>query len=235
MLSSVANAAATAKRWGLNALAARNSELSSAHDSPNLNEPMGRGRPLPPPGMPLPPPDKKTKTAPIPVPKRKILPPHLPPPGMPPRESTQEPSNIVKRQMAPPPLPMRRSDSPIDDGSDGIFVVAAPESEPTTPLSESRPNYMHPWVDDVEDEELGTGSTIEAATRRATDSPPKSSYSRDTSGSSSPALPRRRHGKSMSSSPEEDDTQLPTWMAAQEEEARAKSMWVDEDSGNIHQ
>jgi hypothetical protein len=240
MLTTVANAAASAKRWGLNALAARNAEPLSTPDSiPNVNEPMGRGRPLPPPGIPLPLPNKKTKTAPIPVPKRKVLSPHLPPPGIPPRYSNQKQPKAEKRPMPPPPLPKRRNDLQLDDVSDGIFVVAAPESEPTTPLSESKPNYMQPWVDDVDDEDLATESKVDERTGSAAPleptHPPEAFSSQDVIDPSPPSLPRRRYSKSMSSSPEEDNKKLPTWLAAQEEEARAKSMWVDEDSGNVHQ
>jgi hypothetical protein len=35
----------------------------------------------------------------------------------------------------------------------------------------------------------------------------------------------------LSSSPEEDGPRLPSWVAAQVEEARAKSSFVDEDAG----
>ena len=128
-LAAVTNAAASAKRWGLNALQRHNDAAAAKNtlatsDSPlNLDQPMGRGRPLPPPGTPLPMPDKRTKTAPISVAKRKPL----PPPSFPKLE--------LGEQGTPPPLPVRQhmAESSQDDG-DNVLVVAAPaDSEPTTP------------------------------------------------------------------------------------------------------
>ena len=47
-----------------------------------------------------------------------------------------------------------------------------------------------------------------------------------------PRLPKRRAvNRVLSSSPDEDGPRLPTWQAAQEEEARAKSSFIDEDMG----
>jgi len=217
-LAAVTNAAATAKKWGWNAIQRHGDQkpdvFSEATDSQPLV--MGRGQPLPPPGTPLPPPNRKTKTAPIPVPKRKPI----PPPALPQRrkDSVEESKTVHSQHHAlpPPPLPKRRDDVPDDSTDDGIFVVAAPagDSEPSTPMSEEHaPTYMPPWVDDVEDE----------------DEAPKAQSLRD---SNPPRLPMRRppHRK-LSHSPEEDGPKLPSWMAAQEEEARAKSTFVDEDMG----
>ena len=180
---------------------------------------MGRGQPLPPPGTPLPHPDKKTKTAPIPVPKRKPL----PSPSVSQSQfdsveiSNGNESKDNKRQQAPPPsLPKRRSRESHETGSndDGLLVVAAPpnDSEPSTPMGDHTPEYLPPWVDDAE--ELG----------RVKEQPPANSHS--------PRLPKRRPvSRVLSSSPDEDGPGLPTWQAAQEEEARAKSGFIDEDMG----
>jgi hypothetical protein len=187
-LTTVANAAATARRWGLNALQRntdQNRDVSLDRDGNNISQPMGRGRPLPPPGIPLPPPDRKKPTAPIPVPKRKpISPPVLP--QRPARPSSYESSPISDPQLpvadrsnrdvrdsstadpllsltgniskkvkpaGPPPLPRRHDNqSSATANDDGLFVVAAPpDSEPATPLSESKVTYLPPWVDDEED------------------------------------------------------------------------------------
>jgi hypothetical protein len=174
ILSTVANAAATARRWGINALQ-RNGDHSKSgsidsHDTtPHLNQPMGRGRPLPPPGVPLPHPDRKTPTAPIPVPKRRPLAPPVLPKRPQPEESKESSAENGEKS---PPLPKRRPTQNHNGASrdehivsrgygnenvndDGIFVVAAPpDSEPTTPLGDARQTYMQPWVDDEpEDEE----------------------------------------------------------------------------------
>lgn len=173
---------------------------------------MGRGQPLPPPGTPLPPPNRKTKTAPIPVPKRKPIPP--------PTISEKDKNNGAQQQrhaVPPPPLPKRRSreGAANQHTDDGLFVVAAPrgDSEPTTPMSEHAPSYMPPWVDDVEEHE-----NIQRSPTSNISEPPR--------------LPKRRlPHRVLSSSPVEDGPELPSWIAAQEEEARAKSTFVDEDTG----
>jgi len=172
MLTTVANAAATARRWGINALQRNGDHTKSgstdSHDAtPHLNQPMGRGRPLPPPGVPLPHPDRKTPTAPIPVPKRKPLAPPVLPKRRPLEESKDSSAEIKEK----PPLPERRPTQNLNGASrdedirsrgygdenvndDGIFVVAAPpDSEPTTPLTDTRQTYLPPWVDDEPEEE----------------------------------------------------------------------------------
>jgi hypothetical protein len=192
---------------------------------------MGRGQPLPPPGTPLPPPGRKTKTAPIPVPKRKPIPQTLPPPNLPqrPKLSESEPngSSIHRYPVPPPPLPKRRDESrrSTESADDGLLVVEAPanDSEPTTPMSELAPSYMPPWVEDADEAEETTPDRAQPR------SLPPSVVAMDLEP---PRLPKRRPPhRVLSSSPEEDGHKLPSWVAAQEEEARAKSTFVDEDAG----
>jgi len=107
-------------------------------------------------------------------------------------------------------LPKRRSrEDSIEHTDDGVLVVAAPtsDSEPTTPSSEHAPSYLPPWVDDYE--EPGEPQ------------PQPAELSHEL-----PRLPKRRPHRVLSSS-EEDGMKLPSWMAAQEEEARVKSTYVD--------
>ena len=157
-LNVVANAAASAKRWGINAFQRRaNDETAASHDhgsenasSLDLSQPMGRGHPLPPPGTPLPMPERKTPTAPIPVPKRKPI----PPPAIEHHSEHAKQAN-ERHPVPPPPLPKRRHNQEEQDGNENnMLVVAAPaDSEPTTPLSASHnPSYTAPWVEDVEDQ-----------------------------------------------------------------------------------
>lgn len=203
-LAAVSNAAATAKKWGWNALQ-RHSEQKlegAAEDSPPRPRIMGRGQPLPPPGVPLPRPAKSS--SPIAVPKRKPI----PPPSLP-LEVTQDMSNshesASQPQDIPPPLPKRRGREEVvreEVADDGLLVVAAPsvDSEPTTPMSEHTPTYLPPWVDDVTDEPEAeadlTSSIIE-------DSPKSKQIP--------PELPKRRPiHRPMSTSPEEDGDSLPT-------------------------
>ncbi|KAH8802854.1 hypothetical protein F5884DRAFT_903478 [Xylogone sp. PMI_703] len=252
----------SAKKWGWNALQ-RHSDSNNAETNETISQPMGRGRPLPPPGTPLPPPDKRTKTAPIPVPKRKPVapPPCLPKmPAEPERSHSSNGNEIQRRPVPPPPLPARprhgmdeHSGSMMDD--DGLLVVAAPigDSQPSTPLSEHNPTYVQPWAEDEdenENENENESQTPEASVQlenaqgeekvrvviesengevaqvvATSDGDP---IPIPTPRSSPPELPQRRH---VSTSPEEDGPELPTWMAAQEEEARIKSAYVDEDVG----
>ncbi|KAE8440563.1 hypothetical protein EG329_007236 [Mollisiaceae sp. DMI_Dod_QoI] len=226
-LAAVSNAAATAKKWGWNALQ-RHAEQKSegtAEDLPSRPLVMGRGQPLPPPGVPLP---RPPKAAPMAVPRRKPI----PPPKLPTKskDSTSVNSSAAQPpEHTPPPLPKRRSreeekfrEEPTDDS---LLVVAAPsgDSEPTTPMSEHTPSYLPPWVDDVDENEndVDTKSLPTPAPKPTSEPEPIP-----------PRLPKRRAPyRVMSTSPEEDGHKLPSWMAAQEEEARARSAFVDEDSG----
>lgn len=165
-LAAVSNAAIQAKQWGLHALQ-RNRDKRNEQGRPqpgsdrahgvDLSQPMGRGRPLPPPGTPLPFPDKASKTTKI-TPKRKPLPPPLLPKrqadsglgggegsaegssggtdssgaeeGSSGSDRQKEGGEVIKRPVPPPPLPKR----PRPEGEENVFVVAAPsESEPTSP------------------------------------------------------------------------------------------------------
>ncbi|RDW63862.1 hypothetical protein BP5796_10364 [Coleophoma crateriformis] len=220
-LAAVTNAAATAKKWGWNAIqqrtGAQNREGSSDPDGPAHPIVMGRGRPLPPPGTPLPPPDRRTKTAPIPVPKRKAI----PTPSSLTRKATEPPPAVLeqkdtneRRQVPPLPLPPRPNQpSKTDSIDDGLLVVEAPrDSAPASPVSESVPTYVQPWAEDDDEQESPSHSV--------------------STSPAPPRLPKRRHpSRVLSGSPEEDNQQLPSWVAAQEEEARSKSIFVDEDSG----
>lgn len=283
-LAAVTNAAATAKKWGWNALQRQTEQRSNsiAEETPSRPLVMGRGQPLPPPGVPLPHPEKKTKTAPIPVPKRKAI----PPPQMQPRKkdsgNEQHESNMHRHPVPPPLLPQRR-ERPRGSGSsgeEGLFVVAAPsaDSEPSTPLNEQPEvnSYMAPWVEDEEDVTMTRGaknipddlfprdqppqlpkrSPQEAGEKEDPDPPsPKSPAGaprlprRRTHESKSPQredvdppspgspgepprLPKRRAPhRLLSSSPEEDSHKLPSYILAQEGEARSRSHLVDEDAG----
>jgi hypothetical protein len=221
-LAAVTNAAANAKKWGWNAIqrhAERSDSLGDGPENPSRPLVMGRGQPLPPPGTPLPPPDRKTKTAPIPVPKRKPI----PAPAMPVKHKHNNESsgdNVQRHAVPPPLLPKRRSrEDDTSESVDGIFVVAAPhgDSEPSTPMSENHPTYVQPCIEEMEDSEE-IQELHKQSPARNNPEPPQ--------------LPKRRPPhRVLSSSPEEDGPGLPSWMAAQEEEARAKSTFVDEDMG----
>jgi hypothetical protein len=210
-LAAMSNAAATAKKWGWNALQRHGEPKSEGlpDETPSRPLVMGRGQPLPPPGVPLPRPSKATKTAPIAVPRRKPIPP-------PATSSKSDDSHEINGSTAqsphkmPPPLPKRRNreDAKAEEEGqdDGLLVVAAPfvDSEPTTPMSEHIPVYLPPWVDDVDEheEDIDPRSLPELSKEREVDSNPQPVP---------PRLPKRRPPhRVMSTSPEEDGHQLPT-------------------------
>ncbi|KAI1825043.1 hypothetical protein F4861DRAFT_221133 [Xylaria intraflava] len=153
-LAAMSNVAATAKRWGWNAIqrqADRTTNGRKLSEPPvDLNRPMGRGRPLPPPGTPLPRPGEMT--IPMNIPKRK---PVAAPPQLTSKSSRESNEQKTERWHAPAPsLPRRRRVSEIHDNEnteDNILVVAAPnDSEPSSPSISTR-NYEEPWVEDAED------------------------------------------------------------------------------------
>ncbi|KIV97865.1 hypothetical protein PV10_01568 [Exophiala mesophila] len=177
-LASLNAATAAAQKWGWGVLA-RNRQRDGitpgangdgAHDNmppPSPREPMGRGRPLPPPGIPLPPPERPSTKV---VPKRKAVPPPFPPP----RADTRN-GNIGSARSSPKPaLPDRRrrqsSMMGHDDVEDEVMVVEAPtESAPTSPA---------PSADENHDDFFGHGEAS------AEELPPK------------PPLPARRRSES---------------------------------------
>jgi hypothetical protein len=219
-LAAVTNAAATARKWGWSAIQRhgdQKSDGSKATDTPTQPRIMGRGRPLPPPGTPLPPPERPSKFVPIAVPKRKPVNP---------LSWTSQPKNPGHEaneshdQLSVPPTTLlkgRSADKLSDDSADdSLLVVAAPsgDSEPTTPSSEPDPLYQPPWVEHTDEGDESRG--IATAVREL--EPGRLSK-------------RRPPHRILSTSPEEDGPKLPSWIAAQEEEARTKSTFVDEDIG----
>ncbi|KAK3190715.1 hypothetical protein K4F52_003406 [Lecanicillium sp. MT-2017a] len=193
-LAAVTNAAAQARNWGWNAIQ-RQKDGRRAGEGPSqvdLSQPMGRGQPLPPPGMPLPgPTNGRTKIAapaPVPVPKRKPVPPvpasasdHTPPEGS---DGAKDRDKENHRLVPPPPLPprRRRGASQEDDEPEvqNILVVAAPDdSQPDTPLTEDKPEY----ISKPEAEAESQSSSNQASTPRGEASQPATgaSLSRQTS------------------------------------------------------
>ncbi|KAI0008622.1 hypothetical protein F4779DRAFT_424984 [Xylariaceae sp. FL0662B] len=186
--TAVSNAAATAKRWGLNAIQRQGEKnpngrkLSEPHV--DLNQPMGRGQPLPPPGTPLPGPGGKTM--PILVPKRKPVAP-------PPRPTTRQSSTSVneikieRRPVPPPPLPRRRRVSQIhshEGSEENVLIIEAPTySEPNTPSDANSPGYVQPWVEDADEldasDELPTPEEAPERHLFAPELPPRRSTSKD--------------------------------------------------------
>lgn len=159
-LASVNAAAAAAQKWGWGVLArnrqreaqagaGRGADNASAGTAAPPREPMGRGRPLPPPGTPLPPPERPIKPNSFLAPRRKPV----PPPMLPKRPETNGSNESVSAKSSPkPPLPDRRkrhsSVQAENDSENEVFVVEAPtESAPASPAP----------VDEHHDEFFGHG------------------------------------------------------------------------------
>ncbi|KAL1840334.1 hypothetical protein VTJ49DRAFT_548 [Mycothermus thermophilus] len=195
-LLAVANAAASAKRWGLNAFQRRNNDNSAgriADGSPtlDLSQPMGRGHPLPPPGTPLPMPERITPIPIAHVPKRKpVTPVSVTPPApannKPPEPATSASAGEQQQQQPsqPSPLPKRRQFQREQDQAGGgeqqstLLVVAAPmvDSEPTTPLSGTHsPAYAASWVAGDAEPPSANMATVGIAdvSLKRSDSPPE--------------------------------------------------------------
>ncbi|KAI1379181.1 hypothetical protein F4677DRAFT_361025 [Hypoxylon crocopeplum] len=266
-LAAMSNAAATAKRWGLNAIQRQTDRNGVGHgingrklsDPPvDLNQPMGRGQPLPPPGTPLPGPGKRASPMNI-MPKRKPL---TAPPA-PPRQSTgnlHEATKIERRPVPPPPLPSRRRRvSQIHaagngEGSsveDNVLVVAAPivDSEPDSPSLQldtengdeieaemengngnDEPAYVRPWVEDAEEFDGDPGS--EDLIETAADEEETSSTMTTTAGTTPPDLPpRERETEPQTEMADHQDEQQEVIEEMEEEEDEEEdgySNWIDE-------
>ncbi|KAI0130078.1 hypothetical protein BJ170DRAFT_577704 [Xylariales sp. AK1849] len=193
-LAAVSNAAATAKRWGWNAIQRHsdqgpNGRKLSDPSTRDRNQPMGRGQPLPPPGTPLPGPDRRSKVTPIPLPKRKPI----PPPNVSARQSTTSigETKPERRAVPLPPLPRRRRVSEHhgdDGGEENVLVVEAPaESEPSTPSYEAHdhenfPGYARPWVEDSEDMGISAGYSTPGETTGVRSGPPEVSQQHGPTG-----------------------------------------------------
>ena len=205
-------ATAAAKRWGWGVLARTteqkngNSKNSDPDRAGTPDNPIGRGRPLPPPGMPLPPPERpSSKASPINLPKRKaVAPPLLP-------QRRQDENKL--RAVPAPPLPARRrqkSTAISDTDEQGVLVVEAPlDSEPTTPLSEVEKAFPSSG-------NLGHGSST-STDQNLRLSPGKYGSSHSRVGS-----------QNFSRSYDAEEDAMSSWQFAQEEEARSKSIWQDD-------
>ncbi|KAI1919801.1 hypothetical protein LOZ12_002237 [Ophidiomyces ophidiicola] len=142
-------AAAAAKKWGWNVLGRVDQFQKGTDRTPvNLDHPMGRGRPLPPPGTPLPPPERSLfRTSTVSLPKRKPLAPRLFP-------ETVERTDLRTVKLSEPNLSRHRdSDSSSiktenDEAREELLIIKAPASSDRnipfvseTPLCENiKPN-----------------------------------------------------------------------------------------------
>ncbi|KAK2045782.1 hypothetical protein LZ31DRAFT_233388 [Colletotrichum somersetense] len=228
-LSAVANAAVTARQWGWNAIQkhkdAKNGNGTEQAPQVDLNQPMGRGRPLPPPGTPLPPPERGSKVTTIPVPKRKPM----PPPNLPerPQSTASAESKPERRPVPPPPLPSRRHIDTHKDTDDGggesMLVVEAPlDSEPSSPLDGkmSPPAYVQPWAEEASDDEGVTGTSQTQDSMHGKGSSRKEG--KEEESRTPPPLPQRR------SKPEEDDQPIEAVPANVADDDEDYSAWIDD-------
>lgn len=136
-------AAAAAKKWGLNVLG--RSDPSSRITDRGIgapDQPIGRGRPLPPPGTPLPPPERSAyRVNPISIPKRKPLAPQLFP----------ESAENKAPELRSPRHRKSNASTKTENGltQEELLIIKAPSgSEPNSPLPvESRNSQMSEATD----------------------------------------------------------------------------------------
>ncbi|KAK7917013.1 hypothetical protein PG985_010621 [Apiospora marii] len=246
-LAAVSNAAATAKRWGWNALQSRNGQGPDGRklsDPPavDLNQPMGRGQPLPPPGTPLPGPERRSSK--VAVPKRSPV----QPPTLPNRQSTTsvDQTKTVRRPVPVPPLPRRRrvSEAYLDDegGTDeNVLVVEVPaDSQPSSPLMPLHEGFdehggdapisavgpKHAWVEDVADEDTASRgssgfSRPSTGTPKGLAEPHEVHTERERRGRTPPDLPQRRKARTP---PELPQRRI---MPDTEDEEEAWANWLE--------
>ena len=203
-------ATAAAKTWGwgvLNRNITPRAPSNINHDHTfTPSQPMGRGRPLPPPGQPLPFPEgTRLRTSAASSPKRK--------PVVQPALSPKRQGDVEDRTPLPLPLSNRRRQggAPLKHHEDeGLLIVQAPpDSEP--------PNPKHGSIEE-------TVKYID----------PKSDKGSTSSSNMHPSIALASHGQSNSgeqgsrqvNSSHEDDNIMLAWSTAQKEESRSKSLWL---------
>ena len=219
----IASAATAAKNWGWNALNRKNKPSINATNGEKAGtpeNPLGRGRPLPPPGQPLPPPDKRGTPPSLTLPKRKPVPQSI---------GAKISSREGDRYLSPvTPTVHRRASSLTELQADpaAVLVVEAPDDpESRNSVDDDQDGYGE-FIDNVKDEE--DDSDDKDGENHHSQSPNKSKAG-DT-GLPVAAPSDGRPGSSPLSSSYEDDADhgLASWRVAQEEEARSKSIWMDE-------
>ena len=211
---SILSAAAAAKTWGWNTIGRRGKNANSIlpDRAGTLEYPIGRGRPLPPPGQPLPHPGKRGMISSMTLPKRKSL----PGPSTP-----DEKEGIKAKPIITSPSTRRVGDTTSTSTSrdEGLLVVQAPtDSEPASPLEDDQDGYGDFFENIKPDEDDETSPTNTMTQPRSLDSNFDSSQSSFHLRDSGP----------VSESYGDERTGLASWQAAEEEEARSRSIYVDE-------
>lgn len=209
-------ATAAAKKWGLGlGLLSRNMDQKN-QNAPDPDRagtpkhPIGRGRPLPPPGQPLPFPERPhTKTTPAATPKRKPVPKS----DLPQRRQDE----AKARPVPPPPLPARKRQGSAQfdhEGDGGLLVVEAPpESEPSSPNDDKRNEHIsEPAIERANGKKEPAASLPNGIALDAGEHSPE----------------RRWRSTFIQDSRAEDESAHSSWQSAQEEEAKSKSMSLDD-------
>lgn len=152
--ASLGAATAAAKKWGWSVITRNTDSAGQSEHTSRLDRagspqhPIGRGQPLPPPGQPLPFPERKgqfslPKRKPIPAPLQKSKPSPEAPPALPQRRRDE--TNPRNTNAPPPPLPKRVRQEPefqeVHD-REGMLVVEAPVSEPSSPLTDDQKSFL---------------------------------------------------------------------------------------------
>ena len=210
------HAAAAAKTWGWNTLS-RKGKSSSSSTTPERagtpEHPIGRGRPLPPPGMPLPPPAKRDSVTTLNVAKRRPV----PPPPLPERNK----STSQGKPGLPPRVPRSRSISKDKQSkNEDILVVTAPEEEDNAAGESDDHDGYGEFMDNVMVDEDAEKEPSLGAEETFVEPPDEEAMKT--------ALPKPAGRPASARSYSDDDHGLASWRSAEEQEARSKSIWMDE-------
>ncbi|MCJ1332982.1 hypothetical protein MMC10_009676 [Thelotrema lepadinum] len=215
-------AAAAAKNWGWNTLNRKGKQ--SGHD-PNgqragtPENPLGRGRPLPPPGQPLPLPGNRESASSLSLPKRKPVPSLMSPHNKgingsrPPLAISREHSRQSSLAETEPPM-------------EGLLIVEAPNDSESRSSTEDDQDVYGEFLSSVNNlnTEDGDGDSDDINQVQISNEEDAKILVGPNSVST-----RGRSASNHISTYEEDEAQaLASWSVAQEEEARSKGVWMDE-------
>ena len=216
-------AATAAKNWGWNTLNRKGKQPGHELNGQRVGtpeNPLGRGRPLPPPGQPLPLPGKRQSASSLSLPKRKPVP------------SPTSPLNKGPNSPKPPSAMSREhsrqsSVTETEPPMGELLVVEAPNgSDPRSSLEDDQDVYGE-FISSVNNNNAEDGDFDRNDLNQA------SVLNEEEAKVSSKTDPMANRGRSASNrmsatSYEEDVHGLASWSVAQEEEARSKSVWMDE-------
>ena len=221
-MQAVMSAANAAKNWGWSTLNRKGKGLNGnakREKAGTPENPLGRGRPLPPPGEPLPLPESRRGLV---LPKRKPVPPSST--TWPIRENPKQSQRAAEKSLP------QESSQEAKDSPGNLLVVEAPlDAESTSSVDEEDQDgygeFMDSFtVDDDDDDEEIKESLVDAIPV----SPATQQSVKDSESSDSRSISEGSRPTSFSASLQnENGHALASWHRAEEEETRSESVWME--------